>query len=135
MWETISNIIGKAQSELFLFLILLSIVVIVLLKPLAKQFIDAIATRRTQENVREANIIEVIKGNSSVMAELKTLLKETNDNCSTCKTEQLARFQRIEDKSDSNAIVLNKINEIVHLFAGHTGGVIDGATGSENHTP
>lgn len=114
MWDAIGSIVGKAQSELFLFLILLIILVIIAMKPLLAYF----RSKKEQEAKREQNILTVITGNSTVMSELKTLLKETNDNCKDCKAEQLEAFQRVEDKNDANAIVLNDINhnlqELVH---------------------
>lgn len=113
MWEAITNVVGKAQSELFLFLILLVIFAIVVMRPM----LTYLKNRKEQESTREVNILNVIKGNTIVMTEIKTLLKSTNDNCRLCKNEQLQRFKDIEDKLEENlltcSLISNDIKELI----------------------
>jgi sugar-specific transcriptional regulator TrmB len=109
MWEAITTIVGKAQSELFLFLILLVVFAIVIIRPTLTYF----KNRKEQELTRETNILGVIKGNTVVMTEIKTLLKSTNDNCRLCKNEQLQRFKCMEDKIDENLLMCNDIKELI----------------------
>lgn len=106
MWDAISGIIGKAQSELFLAFILLVILVVVTARPT----LSYLKNRKEQEAKREENILTVIRDNSLIMAELKTLLGESNETCRECKTEQLATIHRMEKKHDDNALVLNGID-------------------------
>jgi hypothetical protein len=106
MWEAIQSIIGKAQSELFLAFILLVIMAVVTIRPA----LSYLKNKKEQETKREENILAVITDNSIIMAELKTLLKESNDTCKECKTEQLDSIHRMEKKHDDNALVLNDIS-------------------------
>jgi predicted Holliday junction resolvase-like endonuclease len=109
MWDAINNVIGKAQTELFLFLVLLTILLVVTIRPI----LAYLNKRKLQETERENSILKVIQGNSSVMSELKTLLKETNENCKDCKSEQLLAFKRIEDRQESVALSINDIKHEV----------------------
>lgn len=106
MWQAITDIINKAQSELFMFLILLTILTIVVIRPILTYF----KNKKEQETNRETNILKVITDNSSIMSELKTLLKESNENCKECKIEQVQAFQRIEDKQENQTLILTNIN-------------------------
>lgn len=117
MENLFNAIVQKAQSDLLLFMVLLTIVAIFVAKPLYKQITDYLSRKEQQKNEREGKLLEVIQGNSSVMAELKTLLTNTNENCRTCKVEQLAYFKRFEDKQDATALVLNDIEHHVDLIA------------------
>lgn len=114
MWDSINGITGKAQTELFLFLILGAILLIVILKPA----LAYLKNRKEQEMKREEKILNVISGNSSVMAELKTLLKESNDACHDCKAEQLQILHRVEEKHNNNTLVLNQMDRVVKEFFG-----------------
>ena len=46
-------------------------------------------------------LLDVIKGNSTALTELKSVLTSTNSNCKDCKKDQIRRFDRIEDKLDT----------------------------------
>lgn len=107
MWQAITDIINKAQSELFMFLILLVLLLIVMMKPILTYFRE----RKVQELAREQNILTVVQSNSTIMAELKTLLKDSNDNCKECKADQLQAFQRLEDNQNASLTVLSHVSQ------------------------
>ena len=113
----------KAQSDLLLFMVLLCVVIVLVAKPLYKQLTDYLTLKEQQKITREGKLLDVIQGNSSIMAELKTLLTNTNENCRTCKIEQLSYFKRFEDKQDASALVLNDIENGIDTIAQNIAGI------------
>lgn len=111
MENLFSALIGKAQSELFLFLILIAVVLAFVGKPMYKTVAEYRQKRKQQELDREGKLLDVISGNSSIMTELKVLLTSTNENCRTCRAEQMAYFKSFDNKQDSMSL---KINDIEH---------------------
>lgn len=116
-------IVQKAQSDLLLFMVLLCVVIVLVAKPLYKQLTDYLTLKEQQKITREGKLLDVIQGNSSIMAELKTLLTNTNENCRTCKIEQLSYFKRFEDKQDASALVLNDIENGIDTIAQNIAGI------------
>ena len=116
-------IVQKAQSDLLLFMVLLCVVIVLVAKPLYKQLTDYLTLKEQQKITREGKLLDVIQGNSSIMAELKTLLTNTNENCRTCKIEQLSYFKRFEDKQDASALVLNDIENDIDTIAQNIAGI------------
>lgn len=112
-----NSIVQKAQGDLLLFMVLLAVVIIVAIKLLYKPMSDYLTLKEQKKNEREGRLLEVIQGNSSVMSELKTLLTNTNENCRSCKSEQIAYFKRFEEKQDTNALVLNDIDHNIDTIA------------------
>lgn len=95
MENIFSALIRKSQTDLLLALILFGFVTLILLLFVVKPMYN--------------KLIDVIKGNSTVMAELKALLTNTNENCRTCKAEQITYFKKFEDRQEQTALVLNDI--------------------------
>lgn len=120
MSETGMNALGgianKTSNDILLLTIVVAIVAIIVAIPLYKLIIKSTATRRQQEINRECKLLDVIEGNSTVMAELKTLLTSTNTNCNSCKTEQLAHFQRLEDTHLNTTLLLNAIDHNIQTI-------------------
>lgn len=107
----LNTIASSTKNDILLLMIIVAIVAIILAVPLYKAIAKVKAENRKQELDREALILDVVKGNSAVMSELKTLLKGNNENCAQCKIEQLACFQRLEDKQEHTTTVLNEIRQ------------------------
>jgi hypothetical protein len=113
MENVLGAVVGRTTNDVLLLMVVIAVVAILIAVPLYKVVAKASTERRAQEIAREALILDVVKGNSAVMAELKGLLKETNENCGACKTDQVAFFQRIEDKQDLSTSILNEIRHEV----------------------
>jgi len=87
MWETLTTVANKAESDFVLITIVVAVVVVVMLLAVVKPLIT--------------KLLDVIKGNSTALTELKSVLTSTNSNCKDCKKDQIRRFDRIEDKLDT----------------------------------
>lgn len=98
MWEIIIEVVKKANSELFLFLILLILCVIILVKPLYKQVTEAGIERNKQDFEHTKQILEVINANTKVMGELKVLFEDNKSICIECKKLQMLKLDSIELK-------------------------------------
>lgn len=117
MENVLSGVVGKSDGGAILLAVIIAVVLIVLIKVLYKPVTEHLEKKEQKKNEREAKLLEVIQGNSSVMAELKTLLTSTNDNCRTCKTEQIAYFKTFENKQDAASLVLNDIEHNIDTIA------------------
>lgn len=109
MWEFVNALVDKAQSELFLFLILSMVLLFLIVRPLYLASLKAREISNNLQITREGKILDVVQGNSSVMMELKTLIQSSNDNCRVCRSDHISHFARMEEKQDSAAIVLGEI--------------------------
>lgn len=115
--DVLNNVVGKSDGGAILLAVIIAVVMIIILKLVYKPFTEHLEKKEQRKNEREAKLLEVIQGNSSVMAELKTLLTNTNENCRSCKTEQIAYFKRFEEKQDTAALVLNDIEHNIDTIA------------------
>ncbi len=111
MNDVLTTVANRTTNDVLLLMIVVAVVAIIIAVPLYKVVSAASAARRTQELAREALILDVVKGNSSVMAELKSLLQESNDACDGCRATQLLQFKRLEDKHDANTTLLTEIKQ------------------------
>ena len=100
-------IVDKAESDVVLLIVIVAILLIAVGKPLYKIFTENLTNRRKRDGAREDRLIGVIQGNSSVMAELKILLMQSENSCATCKEVQLAKFQHLEGMAQANQLSLN----------------------------
>jgi len=107
--QSINELINKTNSEIILFFIIIAILFLILAIPLSRILMDNKRKGKEQDIKAQKLLIDVIKGNSDVMSQLKTVLESTNSNCAKCKAEQLMCFKRIEDKQNANMIILTKI--------------------------
>jgi septation ring formation regulator EzrA len=105
----IKAIIDKATSDITLIVALLVIGAIFAAKPLFKIYTDYSDKRDDKLNEREENLLNVIKGNSEIMSELKTLLTTSNDHCKQCKVDQIKLYEKILDKADNTSLTIHDI--------------------------
>lgn len=111
--QTIGDVATKTNSEIILFFVILAIVIIVLAVPLTKMLNDNTRKKREQDLKEQQLLLDVVRGNSEVMSQLKTLLESTNSNCVQCKKEQLASFRRLEDRQEASTVLLTRIEDLV----------------------
>jgi ribosomal protein S17E len=98
MWDVLIEVVKKANSELFLFLFLLIFCVVILVRPLYKQVTDAGMERHKQDFEHTKQILEVIRANTNVLGELKTLFEDNKSICIECKKIQMLKLDSIELK-------------------------------------
>jgi hypothetical protein len=113
MNDVLTTVANRTTNDILLLMIVVAVVAILIAVPLYKVIAKASSERRIQELNREALILDVVKGNSAVMAELKSLLQESNDNCDNCRAAQLSLFKRLEDKQDAHTVLLTEIKQKV----------------------
>jgi hypothetical protein len=111
MENVLGAVVGRTTNDVLLLMVVIAVVAILIAVPLYKVVAKASTERRAQEIAREALILDVVKGNSAVMAELKSLLQESNDNCDNCRAAQLSLFKRLEDKQDIHTVLLTEIKQ------------------------
>lgn len=100
--EALANVATKSDNDIIVLVVVLSIVTVLLAVPFYKLIVKATASKRQQEISRESKLLDVIEGNSRVMAELKTLLSSTNANCQICKDEQIRRLDLVTNLQRNN---------------------------------
>lgn len=115
--DLLKDIVQKAQSDVILFTIVLALIMFFVVKPLYVHLTKYLENKEKGRLDREEKLLNVIQGNSTVMAELKTLLTSTNENCHNCKTEQIGYFKRFEEKQDTTALVLNDLEHNIDTIA------------------
>ena len=114
----VGAIIEKATSDVTLVVALIVVGTIIAGKPLYKLFSENLASKRKRESEREKNLLVVIQGNSTIMAELKTLLNNSARNCDACRVAQLAKFKHLEDMLLRGQLTLNDIKNTIQDATG-----------------
>ena len=111
MTDLFGKVISKANSELFLFLILLILCLIMLLRPMYKQITDAKLAKQKQDFEQTKQVLEVIKGNTAIISDLKRLLEDSKVQCSDCRQVQRTHFISMETKQDEIIVLLTAVKQ------------------------
>lgn len=94
--EALGNIAQNTSNDILLLFIVIAIVLVSISIPFFKLYTKAEAEKRKQELLREENILQVIRENTTVNASIKTLLENSVRGCAECRSEQMERFRSIE---------------------------------------
>jgi predicted nucleic acid-binding Zn ribbon protein len=125
--EVLNTIAAQTKSELVQFFLIFAVILIAFFAiaiPLFNMKIKSAAEKTKEDNkadvdkldkyiAREGQIIHVIQQNTEVIAGIKTLLEQNNTKCDKCRSEQMVRFQLIEDKLNQNNIMLTEMLTII----------------------
>lgn len=109
----LSDVVGKTDGGAILLVVILAAILLVLAKPMYKLYISYLERKERSRLASEANLLEVIKGNSTILSELKTLLTSTNENCRSCKQEQIALFRDFDLKLGTGMTKLGRMDSKV----------------------
>lgn len=100
--DVLSQVANKTNSEFVQIAIVFAVLAIVIAIPLyrlvikaRKEALQAKKDTLDQYIKREGLLIDVIKENSTAISELTTMIKNTNDKCNACKTEQTSIMQEV----------------------------------------
>ena len=111
--KVLSEVVNNTSSEVILLFVIIAVVLLVLAIPIYRMASENSRKGKDQEIREQQLLIDVIKGNSEVMGQLKTVLESTHSNCANCKASQLAKFKDIVDKQNSNTVVLTRIEDMI----------------------
>lgn len=111
--DPITDVVQSSASDLIIFFTILAGVLTALTIPLYKVVTSNSQKKRNQDFKEQKLIVDVIKGNSEVLTQLKVVLENTNSNCVICKQEQLEQFNKLAIRQTGQTILLTKIEEQV----------------------
>jgi len=123
----LTDIAKNTQNDVIIWTIVLIMGFVIAAIPFFKLFIKWRSTvaaieeqKRKQDFSDQQLLMGVIQKNSEVIAELKTVLMNTNSKCDICKNEQLTKFTSIDtrfvtvtEKLDKDNLILNEIYTIL----------------------
>jgi len=104
--EVLGNVVDRTQSELILFFIIMSIVLVAVLLPLYGMMMKDRKSKHEADNIRqdkyierEKQIIQVITANTEVLAGIRTTLESSGASTNSS-------LSRIHDRIDAQSIKL-----------------------------
>lgn len=124
--KVLSEVAGRTNSELILFLIIVAVLSIaamfVLVPALTKRQVSKIQAETAKFNAesnaesesfkrwteREKQLIDVIQKNTEAWAKMATVLDANNKNCNECRTDQAQLWRDVITKQDEILIILRK---------------------------